>query len=119
MPSDPETGEMRGMFTLVTRGANDVMRQIHNSGDNAFRMPLFLPKELEMEWLKADLTDEELAKLLTYEMPSDQIVYTPVYSIRGRTPRPDGKRKNEAFDYPNLPALGCEEGGQKELFGKV
>ena len=35
LPSDPETGEVRGMFTLVTRAANKVMRQIHNSGDNA------------------------------------------------------------------------------------
>ncbi|HTR31584.1 MAG TPA: SOS response-associated peptidase family protein, partial [Puia sp.] len=40
-PSDPETGEVRGTFTLITRAANPVMRQIHNSGDNAFRMPLF------------------------------------------------------------------------------
>jgi hypothetical protein len=69
-------------------------------------MPLFLPKELEMEWLKPDLTDEEMAKLLRYEMPSDQIVYDPVFSIRARTPRPDGRPKNEAFDHPNLPQLG-------------
>jgi putative SOS response-associated peptidase YedK len=118
MPSDPETGEMRGMFTLVTRAGNEVMRQIHNSGDNAFRMPLFLPKEMEMEWLKPDLSDEEMARILSYEMPSDQIAYTPVYSIRGRTPRPDGKPKVALFDHPNLPPLG-EDGGsvQKELFG--
>ena len=118
IPSDPETGEMRGMFTLITRGANDVMRQIHNSGDNAFRMPLFLPKEREMEWLSPDLTDEEMASLLTYEMPSDHIVYNPVYSIRGRTPRPDGRPRNASFEYPNLPSLG-QDGGtatQKDLF---
>ena len=118
LPSDPETGEVRGMFTLMTRAANDVMRQIHNGGNNAFRMPLFLPKEMEMEWLKPDLTDEEMASLLTYEMSSDQIVYNPVYSIRGRTPRPDGRPRNASFEYPNLPSLG-QDGGtatQKDLF---
>jgi hypothetical protein len=101
---------MRGMFTLITRAANPVMRQIHNSGDNAFRMPLFLPKEKELEWLRPGLTDEEIGQLLTYEMPSDQIVYDAVFSIRGRTPRPDGLPKNAPFPYPNLPALG-ESGG--------
>ncbi len=123
IPSDPETGEMRGMFTLITRAANPVMRQIHNSGDNAFRMPLFLSKEMEIEWLRPDLTDEEIGRLLAYEMPSDQIVYDAVFSIRGRTPRPDGLPKNSPFSYPNLPGLGDDSGAatgegqaQKSLF---
>ena len=106
-PSDPETGEVRGTFTLITRAANPVMRQIHNSGDNAFRMPLFLPKEMEMQWLKPDLTDEELAGILAYEMPSDQIVFDPVFSIRSRTPRPDGMPKNAPFPYADLPPILC------------
>jgi putative SOS response-associated peptidase YedK len=117
IPSNPETGEMRGMFTLITRQANETMRQIHNSGDNAFRMPLFLPRELELKWLDPDLTEQEMESLLAYEMPSDQIVYNPVFSIRGRSPRPDGRPKNEPYDYPNLPGLGQDEGPlQKTLF---
>jgi len=98
------------MFTLITRAANSVMRQIHNSGDNAFRMPLFLPKEMEMEWLRPDLTDEEMGRLMAYEMPSDQIVYDAVFSIRGRSPRPDGKPKNAPFEHPRLPQLGNDSG---------
>jgi putative SOS response-associated peptidase YedK len=109
MPSDPETGEMRGMFTLVTRAANSVMRQIHNSGDNAYRMPLFLSKEKEMDWLRPDLTDEELGKLLAYELPSEQIVSHPVFSIRGRSPRPDGQPKNAPYAYADLPPLGNDD----------
>src|SRR5579863_8439167 len=81
MAANPETGEIRGTFTLITRAANPVMRQIHNSGDDAHRMPLFLPKELELEWLKPNLTDNEMAALLNYEMPAEQIVYDPVFSI--------------------------------------
>ncbi|HEX4850956.1 MAG TPA: SOS response-associated peptidase family protein, partial [Puia sp.] len=61
IPSDPETGEVRGMFSLITREGNDLMRQIHNDGDNAFRMPLFFQKEMEMKWLDPNLSDEELA----------------------------------------------------------
>jgi len=117
LPSDPETGEVRGMFSLVTRAANPVMRQIHNSGDNAYRMPLFLPKELELKWIKPDLSDEELGSLLNYEMPADQIEYRAVFSIRGRSPRPDGKDKTEAFEFPNLPPLGNDDGTvQKAMF---
>jgi putative SOS response-associated peptidase YedK len=116
-PSDPETGEMRGMFTLITRAANSVMRQIHNSGDNAFRMPLFLPKEMELEWLRPDLSDEEIGKILSYELPADQLVYEPVFSIRGRPPRPDGKPKCAPFVYDSLPPLGNDDGQvQKALF---
>jgi putative SOS response-associated peptidase YedK len=117
IPSDPETGEMRGMFTLVTRGGNETLRQIHNSGDNAYRMPLFLPKEMELEWLKPGLTDEDMAKILAYEMPSDQIVYHTVFSIRGRSPRPDGKPKTEPYVFAGLPPLGQDDGNlQKGLF---
>lgn len=105
IPSDPETGEMRGMFTLITRAANPLMREIHNSGDNAFRMPLFLPKEKEMEWLKPGLTDEEIGRLLAYEMPSDQLTAETVFSIRGRTTRPDGQPKNAPYSWPELPGL--------------
>jgi putative SOS response-associated peptidase YedK len=117
IPSDPETGEVRGMFTLLTRSGNAVMKQIHNSGDNAFRMPLFLPKELELKWLDPNLGDNEMRKILDYEMPAEDIVYIPVYTIRGTKPRPDEKMKNEPFDWPGLPPLGTDDGRlQTSLF---
>jgi putative SOS response-associated peptidase YedK len=117
VPSDPETGEVRGMFSLVTRDANSLMRQIHNGGDNAFRMPLFLPRELELKWLQPDLSDGEIAGILSYEMPPGELSYHTVYSIRGRTARPDGKSKTEPFEFQNLPPLGDDDGIlQKRLF---
>ena len=105
LPSDPESGEVRGMFTMITRSGNEIMRQIHNSGDNAFRMPLFLPKELELKWLDPNLTDEGIREILKYEVPSQDLIYNTVFSVRGRTPRPDGKPKNEPFEYPNIPPV--------------
>jgi putative SOS response-associated peptidase YedK len=117
LPSDPETGEVRGMFVLLTRPANELMRQIHNSGDNAFRMPLLLTMEMEKQWLDPALTDEQMAAIIQYEMPSDQLEYKTVFSIRGRTPRPDNKPKNEFFEFANLPPLGNDDGQvQKTLF---
>lgn len=117
LPSDQETGEVRGMFVLLTRAANTLMRQIHNSGDNAYRMPLLLPKEMETQWLDPSLTDEQMAAIIQYEMPADQLEFNTVFSIRGRSPRPDGKLKNEYWEFENLPPLGNDDGRlQKALF---
>jgi putative SOS response-associated peptidase YedK len=42
---DMETGELKGTYAVITRDANSLMKQIHNDGDNAYRMPLMLPKD--------------------------------------------------------------------------
>jgi hypothetical protein len=80
-------------------------------------MPLILPKELEWKWLDPDLTDEEMGELLNFEMPAEQIEYRTVFSIRGRSPRPDGKPKIDFFEFPHLPPLGNDDGTvQKAMF---
>jgi putative SOS response-associated peptidase YedK len=106
--ADIETGEIVGTFTLITRNANPIMAQIHNSGDQAGRMPLFLPKELEMKWLDPNLTDSEIQEILSYEMPSEALDYNPVYTIRTTKERPDGKDKLDPFHWENLPPLGID-----------
>ena len=114
---DPETGEVKGTFTLITRSANAVMKQIHNGGPNAGRMPLFLTKELETKWLLPDLTDEEIQSVLDFEMPASELNYYPVWTIRSTKPRPDGKEKTDPFEWANLPPLGVDESAeQKNLF---
>jgi putative SOS response-associated peptidase YedK len=116
-PQNIETGEATGTYTLITRAANSVMRQIHNDGDNAFRMPLFLPKELETEWLDPTLTDGQIQEILDFEMPAEELEYYPVWSIRSTKPHPNGGRKTDRFDWPNLPPLGQDDGEiQKALF---
>lgn len=102
---DVETGEVTGTFTLITRAANSIMKQIHNGGDNRFRMPLFLPKELELKWLHPQLEDEDIRSLIDYEMPSEELEYYTTFSIRSRKERPDGKGKIEAYTWESLPAL--------------
>ncbi len=104
---DPETGELikRYTFTLITRGANSLMRAIHNSGENKHRMPLFLPLELSEKWLDSNLSPEEYKAILNFEMPSETLEYWPVYTIRSSKGRPDDKLKNELWEWDNLPEL--------------
>jgi putative SOS response-associated peptidase YedK len=114
---DVETGEIKGTFTLITRSANSIMRQIHNGGPNVGRMPMFLPKELELKWLQPNLTDEDIQQVLDFEIPSEQLDYWPVFTIRSTKPRPDHLEKTAPFTWPNLPPLGVDESTeQKNLF---
>lgn len=78
----PDTnGELVGTFAICIREANEIMKQIHNSGDNPGRMPLMLPPELEKEWLNPALTDLDIQRILDYEMPSEELEYWPVKSL--------------------------------------
>jgi putative SOS response-associated peptidase YedK len=90
---DTETGEVlkRYTFTLITRGANEVMANIHNDGDNKNRMPLFLTAALSKHWLNNDLSESEYKTILDFEMPSDNLDFKPVFTIRSPKLRPDEK----------------------------
>lgn len=105
---DKETGELLKLFTytMVTTNANRVMKDIHNDGENAGRMPLFLTFELSNKWLDEELDEEGYRGLLDYTMPGDDLYYHPVYTIRSGKERPDGKPKNEYWEWENLPPLG-------------
>lgn len=104
--ADPETGEMPGTFTLITRAANEVMSNIHNSGDNKNRMPLFLSNDTELEWMKPELSDLQIADILQYEVPSDNLDYWTVFTIRTSKPHPNNGSKISEYAWENLPPLG-------------
>jgi putative SOS response-associated peptidase YedK len=105
---DKETGELikRYTFGLITRAANSLMKNIHNSGENRHRMPLFLPLNMSKEFLSDDLSDDRYRELLDYEIASDALEYFPVNTIRTPKQRPDGKGKHEYWSWDNLPELG-------------
>lgn len=100
-----ETGELQGTFAMVTRNANSLMQKIHNADPEDPRMPLFVPFELALRWLDPELSDEGIAEIIGYEMPSEKLEAYPVYTIRGAKPRPDEKEKCDPFEWENLPAL--------------
>lgn len=81
---DPETGELIGTFSIITRAANPLMATIHNGGTNSGRMPLLLPKEKAIQWLDKGLTDDSLRTILDYEFPESEMEAWPVNTIRTR-----------------------------------
>jgi putative SOS response-associated peptidase YedK len=91
---------------LITRGANEVMANIHNDGDNKNRMPLFLTADLSKLWLSNELSEEEYKNILDFEMPSENLDFKPVFTIRSAKLRPDEKEKNEYWEWEKLPVLG-------------
>jgi putative SOS response-associated peptidase YedK len=105
-----EHGELQEVwtFSIVTRGANKVMAQIHNDGENVERMPLLLPFELSKKWVSEDLDDASYKEILGYEMPSQHLEYQPVYTIRSPKARPDGLPKDAYYDWGSLPEIVVE-----------
>ena len=65
-----------------------------------------MPFELSKKWLNEDLSIEDYKAILNYEIPSDELEQYPVYTIRSSKERPDGKPKNEFYEWEKLPALG-------------
>ncbi|CAL1520107.1 SOS response-associated peptidase [Chitinophaga sp. MM2321] len=90
-------------FTLLTRSANTVMRQIHNGGDNAGRMPMMLTNDLAQEWLHPQLTDTAIQELLRYQLPPAGLDCWPVNSVR--KVKPDDATVITPVQYEGLPAL--------------
>ncbi|MBL7706846.1 MAG: SOS response-associated peptidase family protein [Taibaiella sp.] len=100
--------ETVGSFGMLTRAANPLMANIHNAGDNRHRMPLFLPPELEKEWL-SDIQEIDMASIVSFEMPEENLIAYPVYTLRGYPERPDGKHRYEPFEWNGLPPLGEDD----------
>jgi putative SOS response-associated peptidase YedK len=108
---DQESGEMikRFTFSLITRNGNDLMKKIHNDGENRGRMPLFLPMALSKEFLDEELSPERYQEILQFEMPEDRMEAITVYTIRSAKERPDGKAKNEFWEWDKLPEPGSAD----------
>lgn len=102
---DKETGELvpHWTFTLITRVANEVMCQIHNSGDNPHRMPLFVPLDMAKEFVRRDLAEERYREILDYSIPSEDLDQHTVFTIRTSKPNPLGLHKYERYDWPENP----------------
>jgi len=102
---DKETGEVteHWTFTLLTRDANRLMCSIHNNGENAYRMPLFLPLPMAKEYVSLDLTDERYQEILAYSIPSEELDAYTTFTVRSAKPHPLGLRKHEPYDWPETP----------------
>jgi putative SOS response-associated peptidase YedK len=113
---NPETGEMVGTFSIITRAANKIMMQIHNHGPNKHRMPVFMAPEMAVKWIDPDLTDLDMQGMLSYEIPSEELKAHPVFTIRTTKERPDGKNRQVEYKWDNLPPLGIDTSPVNNLF---
>jgi putative SOS response-associated peptidase YedK len=103
---DKTTGELvkRTTFGMMTTEANDLMKWIHNDGENKWRMPLFLPFALAKEYIGEDLSknEERYQEILDYKIPSEDLYCHTTDTIRTAKLRGDGKRKHEPFAWKNV-----------------
>ncbi len=56
-----KTGETKNTFTIITVPANDMMAYIHNTKQ---RMPLIIPQNKELEWLKPSLDKTQIIAMM-------------------------------------------------------
>ncbi len=69
-----KTGEVLKTVSILTYKANSLLSKIHNTKK---RMPLILPDDIEKEWLKRDLREEEIKEFFkSYEY--DNLIAYPV-----------------------------------------
>ncbi len=81
-------GIHRDTFSIVTTGANSMMRYIHNQpkGSKESRMPLIIPKGLEHVWLKdiEDKSDEKQVCELIGPFDENELEAYTVPQLRGK-----------------------------------
>ncbi|NLR60723.1 SOS response-associated peptidase [Chitinophaga polysaccharea] len=103
---DVDKPEKIPTFTMGTREANSLLRYIHNSGDNRHRMPMILKPGAELNWLNSELDNHGINDMLSYEVPSSDLIATTVRSVR--KVHPDDETVIEPFEYPGI-NVDCEE----------
>lgn len=97
---NPETGQIVNTFCIITTEANELLAKIHNTKK---RMPVILNRSDEKKWLKPDLDNVEIQKLLV-PCPAAQLEAYPVTGIVNKlgfnTTDPNVLEQKE---YPDLP----------------
>ncbi len=100
---DMETGEIKGTFAILTREANKLMAQIHNSGENSGRMPVILSETEANRWIMPALSEAEIDSILSHEYPSALLQAWPVNRIR--TPKEDNENVITPVSSTEIPPL--------------
>lgn len=97
--TDKETGELINSFSIITTNANPLMARIHNIKK---RMPVILHPKQYHEWLKKDLSKEQIQSLLK-QFPDNEMDYHTISKlITSKTENSNVPDVTEAFIYPEL-----------------
>ncbi len=96
------TGEIFNTFSILTTAANSLMAKIHNSKK---RMPVILPPEIEKDWLKADLTPEQIKSFFPAIDHRTMQAHPISKLISSRKENSDVPEVQLEFIYPELQTL--------------
>lgn len=97
-----ETGEIIDTCSIITTEANPLMAVIHNSKK---RMPLIFEKERMFDWVKKDISKDEINSLMK---PLDEKLmeaHTISKLITNRTLDPNVPEVKKEFSYNELPSI--------------
>jgi putative SOS response-associated peptidase YedK len=104
--TDKETGELLQTTVMVTTEGNETLQKIHNSPklECGPRMPVFLPKEKQNEWLIDYKTeaDKELLNNLLKPYPDELMNYHPVKKLIGKESAGNTPEAVEEYLYEEL-----------------
>jgi putative SOS response-associated peptidase YedK len=103
---DVSTGEIVNSFSILTTAANPLMEMIHNTKK---RMPVILPGAQEAEWLKEDLSQENIRSLC--QAFDEQ--FMNAYTIARLTAEDEAKDPTSVLQHRPYPELETKQG---ELF---
>ncbi len=93
------TGEVLRTFSILTTDANPLMEQIHNTKK---RMPVILPREKELDWLRDGLGKEEIVAL-TKPLEGQLLSAHPISKlINSRTSNRNVAAIQEVYEHPGL-----------------
>lgn len=98
---DKQSGQVILSYTMLTTGANSLMKIVHNGGEHNGRMPLVIERDMEAIWLNPEASEKELREVLDYQIPASKLNAWPVHSIRGKNAHmgPDVLEPWSEYDY--------------------
>lgn len=103
--TDPETGEVKNTFSIVTTEGNELLAKVHNNPKiKGPRMPLILPEELADKWLEptADELDIQAVQELIQSYPAEELEAYTVHRLRGKEYPGNVPEINEPVTYEEL-----------------
>lgn len=97
--TDKETGQVYRTYAILTCPANPLMEKIHNQKK---RMPVILPREIEKEWLNANLNKQELIDFFKPYPEEDMEAFTISRMITKRGVNTNVPEIMNPIHYPEL-----------------
>ncbi len=114
--TDVQTGEIVNTYSVITTAANPMMEVVHNSKR---RMPVIIEAERAGDWLRADLTEEEIQSFLK-PYDAQKMKARSIAKINPRAAATNTPGVTAYYHYPELaeildPGMFEVGGGEEEL----